>query len=587
MKKNINRIAIIAVSMMCLVYISSCHKVKIETLTTSDLNIYPYLKSNASQFSEWAKIVDKSGYAGYLTAYGSYTMFAPTNDAVHLYLTDVNKASVDAFTPAEAKDIVTFHLIQDTLSTSSFKDGKLPTVTMYGQYLVSGVTTTAGVSTITINRQALITQGNIKTGNGYIHALDHVLKPATKSSAQLISDNASLSIFKQALVATGFYDTLNIINTATPKRWFTVLAETNQALADSGFSTYNALFAKLSNTGNPLNPLDSLHIYVAYHIIPDARYLADIASASSHGTLQPLEVLSSKLSAEKVLINDLDFNGTHEQGVELQRANSDVSTTTGVLHIALSHFRPKVRVPFPVYWDLADFPEIRKQAAIFRRTGTTLDFAYGTIKDITWDNPTNSLGANSTTPAGGYNSPGPANASFPTYYGDYLIIPMGTTSRHHWLEFRTPLLVKGKYNVWICYRAQKGSGTLTSSTPISGSNCPVQVSFDGVATSRQFNFCIQRPTGSDGELLALGWKKYSDSSRVASPTSTAFQFMSGKFVGTVDVSTTDRHILRFDVQPAASTGNPNNNIDMVHFIPVDWSSQFLPRMMTNGGFYNQ
>ena len=59
--------------------------------------------------------------------------------------------------------------------------------------------------------------------------------------------------------------------------------------------------------------------------------------------------------------------------------------------------------------------------------------------------------------------------------------------------------------------------------------------------------------------------------------------MSGKFVGSVDVITTDRHIVRFDVQPAAGTGNPNNNLDMVHFIPVDWSSQFLPRMATNGG----
>ena len=575
MKKNINRITVIAASLICLAYITSCHKIKIVSATTSDLNIYPYLKSNPIQFSEWAKIVDKSGYAGFLTAYGSYTMFAPTNDAVHLYLTEVNKPSVDAFTEAEAKDIVTFHLIQDTLATNTFKDGKLPTITMYGQYLISGVTNSGGVSSITINRQALITQGNIRTGNGYIHALDHVLKPATKSSAQLISDNPNLSIFKQALVATGFYDTINTVSTSSPKRWFTVLAETNQALADSGFTSYNSLFARLSNTGNPQNPLDSLHIYVAYHIIPEAKYLADISSANSHFTLQPLEVLSSKLTGEKVLINDLDFNGVHEQGVELTRSTSDVSTTTGVLHTASGHFRPKIRVPFPVYWDVADFPEVRKLPAIFRKPGTTLDFAYGTLKDFNWDNPVNTMT---------YVGDGPASSNFPTYFGDHLSVPMGTTSRHHWIEFRTPLLVKGKYNIWICYRASKGSGTLTSSTPTGGSNCPVQVSFDGVATTRQFNFCIQRPLGTDGELLALGWKKYSDSSRIQN--STAFQYMSGKFVGIVDVTTTDRHIVRFDVQPAAGTGNPNNYLDMIHFIPVDWSSQYLPRMGTNGAFVN-
>lgn len=584
MKKKNNGNIIIAVSILFLASFSSCHKPDIDILTTSDLNIYPYLQSNPSQYSEWVKIIDKSGYAGFLTAYGSYTMFAPTNDAVKLYLTEVSKSSVNDFTADEAKNIVKFHLMEDTLSTSSFKDGKLPAVTMYGQFLVSGVTNTGGVSSITINRQGIIVQANIKTGNGFVHGLDHVLKPATKSSAQLITDNANLSIFRQALVATGYYDTLNIINTDNPKRWFTVLAETNQAFADSGFTSYTALFNRLSNTGNPKNPLDSLHIYMAYHIIPDARYLADIASATSHFTLQPLEVLASKLDGETVLINDLEFNGVREPGVVLDRATSDVSTTTGVLHIARSHFRPKVRVPFAVYWDVADFPEVRKLPAIFRRSGTTLDFAYGTIKDITWNSPTNSLGANSTSPAGGYNSPGPSNTSFPVYAGDYLVIPMGNTTRHNWIQFRTPLLVKGKYNIWICYRAQKGSGTLTSSTPISGSNCPVQVSFDGVPTSRQFNFCIQRPLGSDGELLALGWKKYSDSSRI--PNSTGYQFMSGKFVGSVDVTTTDRHLVRFDVQPAAGTGNPNNNLDMIHFIPVDWPSQFLPRMGTNGSFVN-
>jgi uncharacterized surface protein with fasciclin (FAS1) repeats len=584
MKKIIIWALLITVGTISATYISSCRKIKIESTTTSDLNIYPYIVANPSDFSEWTKIVDKSGYAGFLTAYGAYTMFAPTNPAVKLYLTDIGKPSVNDITEAEAKNIVKLHLIEDTLATNTFKDGKLQTVTMYGQYLVSGVTNIAGVSSITINRQALITKGNIKTGNGYIHALDHVLKPAVKSSAELITDNPNLSIFRQALVATGFFDTLNNVSTATPKRWFTVLAETNQALLDSGFANYNALFTRLCNTGNPKNPLDSLYIYVAYHIIPDARYLSDIASASSHFTLQPLEVLSSKLVGETVLINDLEFNGIHEPGVELQRTTSDLSTTTGVLHIALSHFRPKVRVPFAVYWDVADFPEVRKLPAIFRRSGTTLDFAYGSIKDITWDNPANSLGANSTNPAGGYNSPGPTSGNFPVYYGDYLVIPMGNTSRHHWLEFKTPLLVKGKYNMWVCYRAQKGSGSLTSSTPTGGSNCPVQVSFDGVATSRQFNFCIQRPLGTDGELLALGWKKYSDSSRIVN--STAFQYMSGKFVGSVDVATTDRHTVRFDVQPAAGTGNPNNNLDMIHFIPVDWPSQYLPRMGTNGSLVN-
>lgn len=558
MKKNISLITFLAVSMMYIISFTNCKKINLDRNTTSDVNMYPYVVANPAQYSLWVKIIEKSGYAGFLTAYGSYTMFAPTDDAVKLYLTDVSKSSVDDFTVDEAKDIIRFHLMQDTLPTNSFKDGKLPAVTMYGQYLVSAVTNTGGVSSITINRQAIITEGNIRTGNGYIHAIDHVLVPAKKSTAQLISENPNMTIFKQALISTGFYDTLNTLSTTTPKRWFTVLAETNKDLLDSGINSYAALVAKYSNTGNPRNPLDSLYIYVAYHIIPDARYLADIASASSHFTLQPLEVLQSKLVGEKVLLNDIDFNGTHEIGIELERANSDISTTTGVLHTALAHFRPKVRIPFPVYWDVADFPEVRKLPAIFRKT--SLNFAFGTLKDFKWDNPSNTMNYAYTT-----------TASIPVYWNDYLIVPMGNTSRHHWIEFTTPLLVKGKYNVWICYRAQKNSGQLAN--PASGSNSPAQVSFDGVVTSRPFNFCRQRPLGTDGELQALGWKKYSTEAQ---------QQMSGSFVGAVDVTTTNRHVIRFDVLPAAGTGNPDNWLDMIHFIPVDWASQYLPRFGRDG-----
>lgn len=557
MKKYLSIIGSALVGLLIIFYTGSCKKIKYVESTTSDLNIYGYIKANPTKYSSITSIVDKSGYAGFLNAYGSYTMFVPTDSAVAIYLTEVNK-TLASLTEKEAQDIVKFHLLQDTLPTNTFKDGKLPTITMYGQYLVTGVVNDKGVSTILVNRQGTITQGNIKTGNGLIHQIDRVLKPASKSIAELIAADTRFSIFKQALQATGYYDTLNTINSTDPalRRWFTVLAETNQALADSGITSYAALKARYNNTGNPLNPLDSLNIYIKYHIIPDTKYLADIVSASSHTTLAPLEVLASKLDDVKVLINDLDFNGVHEKGVELERTTSDLSATTGVLHTALAHFAPKVRFPTAVYWDVADFPEVRKLPAVFRRGN--FSFAYGAIKDITWDRTTNTMDYAYTT-----------SSSINVYWGDYLSVPMGNTTRHNWIEFTTPIIIKGRYKVWVCYRAAKGSGTV--GLP-GGSNMPVQPSFDGVDLSRQFNFCEQRPNLSDGELEALGWKKYS-------PSST--QFMTGKFLGIIDVPTTDRHKFRLRSLPAAGTGNPSDFLDMVHFIPIN-QNQYLPRFNTDG-----
>jgi uncharacterized surface protein with fasciclin (FAS1) repeats len=558
MKKiNLKNLSIVLVCFMIVIFYSQCKKIAIVESTTTTKNIYGYLKSEPTKYSKIVKLIEKSGYSGFLDAYGSYTIFAPNDSAVGLYLTEINKPSVDAITEAEAQNIVKFHLLEDTLTTAAFKDGKLPLVTMYGQYLVTSVANSGGKSSFNINRQALVVFGNTRTGNGFVHEIDHVLKPAVKSIAQLISDAPEYSIFKQALQATGWYDTINTINTTNPaRRWFTVLAETNQALADSGFTSYNALRARYSNTGNPLNPLDSLNIYVAYHIIPEAKYLADIVSASSHYSMAPLEVLASSLVGEQVLINDLNFNGVHEQGIELNRDKSDISATTGVLHSAMAHFAPKIRFPTPVYWDVADFPEVRKLPAIFRRAN--FNFAYGAVKDVTWDRTTNVLEYVYTT-----------TASIPVFWGDYLRVQMGNTTRHNWIEFTTPIIIKGRYKVWVCYRAAKGSGSV--GTP-GGSNMPVQPSFDGVDLSRQFNFTEWRPDLSDGELEALGWKKYS---------TTTTRNMSGKFLGIIDVTTTDRHKIRLRSLPPAGTGNPENYLDMFHFIPIN-DNQYLPRFARDG-----
>lgn len=529
MNKQIQKLLLVLMGFMALTYYSSCKKTELVVTTTDDVNIMGYLKRNADKFSELIALSDKAGYSGFLNAYGAYTLFAPTNDAIKTYLQESGKTSVEQLSKTEAQDLLKLHLIEDTLTTSVFKDGKLPQVTMLGQYLVTGVTNRDGVSSYSINRQALVSQSNIIVGNGVIQVIDRVLKPATLTLAKMIEQNPEYSIFTQALKETRYFDSLDANTINGKKNWLTVLAETNQAYRDSGIVDYAGLKARY--------PTDSsLRLYVAYHILKDAKYLADIISASSHPTLAPLEVISSKLEDTTVLINDIVFNGMHEKGIVLNRVASDHSATNGVLHSASGHLYIKVRQPVPVYWDVADFPEIRKLPAFFRKQ--SYNFEHGSLKDFNWEK-------NSLTYA--YTSA----SNFPVYWNDYLQIPLGLTNsaRNKWVEMRTPILVKGRYKVWICYRSQKAS---SRNPPF-----PTQVSFNGEPMSRLMDFADGSPSGTDGELEALGWKRYS---------TTNASYMAGRLVGTIDVNSTDRHIIRFEC--ISGNGQNQNNLDMIHFIPV-------------------
>jgi uncharacterized surface protein with fasciclin (FAS1) repeats len=533
------------IALLLLCY-GACKKAPIISSTSDEVNITDYLERNKAQFSELLKVLRITGDAGFLGVYGTYTIFAPTNDAIAAYLKETGKASVENVDVQEWKDLVKFHLLADTISTTSFSDGKIPSLTMYGQYLITGAANTDGATRMMINKQAGILQANVRVGNGIIHVVDHVLQPARSTIAEMISNDARYAMFAAALKETGLYNTLNILpanNTDSSTKWLTVLAESDAVLNSAGFTSYAALKARYCNTGDPKNEKDSLHVYVNYHILYGIKYLADIVTSTSHTTLAPLEVVTSKLSGETVLINDDTFNGVHEPGVELKRVSSDNSANNGVVHDAMMHFTAKVRNPVPVYWDVADFPEIRNLPAYYGKQN--YEFAFTNMpKDIKIAGP-----YGMTYTVGG------------TYVkGDYLMIPLGGPGRSVWVEFKTPLLVRGKYKVWICYRTQKQSNS---------SNNLNEISIDGEAMPRTMNFTVSMPATTEGEMEAQGWKWYTD------PISNNW---GARLVGIVDIKTTDRHVLRFTTLQGTQN---NNNLDMIHFIPQDMD-QLYPRFKADG-----
>lgn len=549
----------ILISFLLAFGLGSCKREALVYNTTSDTNITSYLEKHPEDFSELRKILDLTGNASFLNAYGAYTLFAPTNTAIKSYLTEIGKQSVDQVAVADLKNLVRFHLLSDTIRSNTFTDGKLPSLTMFGQYLITGAQNVNGKTSIVVNRQANILQSDITLGNGIIHVIDHVLQPAKYSVAQLLENNPKYSIFSAALKATGLYDTLNILPANNPdmrRKFLTVLAESDSVFKAAGIPDYAKLKALYSTTGNPKNVEDSLHLFMAYHILYDARYLADIASSQSQPTLAPLEIVTSSLIGTTILINDVTFLGVHEPGAPLDRTASDISATNGVLNSVKQHYTLKIRKPSRVDWDVADQPEIRKMTSIFRKSTTTVSWtktAGNPFVDIDWQDGALAFGPTySWSPA----------SSITNYalYSDLLILPLGGPNRILWMEFKTPLIVRGKYKVWVGYRNQKQSG---SSLNVN------QILIDGVALPKLLEFTVARPVGTDAELEAQGWKQYSENA------STNF---GARLLGVIDIKTTDRHIFR--IQNITGTQN-NNNLDLVQFIPIN-DDQVYPRFKPDG-----
>src|SRR5882762_1249012 len=165
MKKYIF-IPLLLLAVVFVALLGNCKKANLRESTTSDPNILEYLQKDSLQrFTKLVAIINKAGFNSAMNTSGTYTLFAPPDPAIDAYLKQLNVSTIDQVPDTVWKNVLKFHLLEEEVITSQFNDGKLPSVTMFGQYLITGVSNEAGISSYTVNRQAKVVQPNVTTGN--------------------------------------------------------------------------------------------------------------------------------------------------------------------------------------------------------------------------------------------------------------------------------------------------------------------------------------------------------------------------------------------------------------------------------------
>lgn len=186
MRKTILKVvAVLCVASLALVACSSdsdSDKESKETTTTKamkeestkDMTIVEIASGN-EDFSTLVSAVQAAGLVDLLSGEGTYTVFAPTNDA----FAKIDKATLDTLlaNKEELTKVLTYHAVATAVVKSGdLTDGQKIT-TAEGSELTIGVkdgkvtvTTDAGVT-------ANVVQADIEGSNGVIHVIDTVLLP--------------------------------------------------------------------------------------------------------------------------------------------------------------------------------------------------------------------------------------------------------------------------------------------------------------------------------------------------------------------------------------------------------------------------
>ena len=167
--------------------------------------------NNRPQYSDFAYIVREAGLMDLLSAYGHYTCFLPSNTAVEAYLQKKGLSQVSDLSQAQCDTIARTHLVNNIYGTIDMNDGTLNTANMNKRYIqITHTVDSANNPVVALNRMSRIsyTERDDSVENGIVQPIDVVLENTLKPLPDVLRENGRISMFNEALLATGLRDTL-------------------------------------------------------------------------------------------------------------------------------------------------------------------------------------------------------------------------------------------------------------------------------------------------------------------------------------------------------------------------------------------
>ena len=234
MKKSLSLLVILLVLCGCKENIDTSARYVFVTRT-----IASYLEDH-SQFSEYVRLMKEQKISNLsestvyqlMTAYGCYTCFAPTNEAIQLYLDSlvikgiIPEASWDAFPNERSRDsireVLVFNSILDgTKQMTKYLTAEFPrtneefSINTMADRKISVTYDPKDVDVCLIDGICPVSKTNrdIEAINGYIHQIGYVINPSNETMGSTLHKfstdfNSNFSIMARMVGACGFIDSL-------------------------------------------------------------------------------------------------------------------------------------------------------------------------------------------------------------------------------------------------------------------------------------------------------------------------------------------------------------------------------------------
>lgn len=430
---------------------------------SENLVVTDYIASHPDQFTEFGKLIENAGLGNLLSTRGPYTLFLPTDDAMKQYYAEQGVTSFEELiNKTSGKRLIFNHLVLNEIGSGDILLGALRDTNAIGDFLV----TEFQGSDIIVNKHSKIIDRDVRAANGYIHIIDQVIEPVTKSVYDILSEDASYALFAKGLELTGLKDTLQIITFPYGKKQartrFTILAVPDTVFNKYGINTIEQLISTYTSNADSIMFLENgFYRYMEYHCLNNTYYLSDFESK-----LYPILSYDNNIiftfDTEDYKIN-LDRTTKEYTGFNIDQSN--VPAKNGSIHTINDLLPVMIPPPTPITFEVTDYFDL-KQGDYFGKYYKKWSDGQNTFADIKWE------------------------GDFLQYYfkdhdtGELLNDDCLQMLGFWWLEVKTPKIMKGKY---------------TLSGNIWANNVDYEVYVDGVKTAL-VNYSDPAKTTSFGEF---------------------------------------------------------------------------------------
>ena len=178
--------------------------------TFLDDTVASLLEKNEDEFSSFIEVLKRAKIWGELQTYGTYTCFAPTNEAFEEYLKEKNMSSLDELSFKECDTIARTHILNKAFFTTDLVEGAFPSQNRLDRYLAFSCDsdTITGRLYYLVNKTSRMLSRDDTVQNGVVQIVDKVIVPSTQMLPDLIKEDTVVSWFYQALVETRMCDSL-------------------------------------------------------------------------------------------------------------------------------------------------------------------------------------------------------------------------------------------------------------------------------------------------------------------------------------------------------------------------------------------